>query len=127
MPRGQYPRTKKRIDVNAMLQDAPAAAAEPLTPRQSLLREAERITATDRNKAYGAPEDNFANIAESWNTYLTQRFGDAIVDLRAQDVAHLMILMKMARLATNPGHFDSMLDIAGYAACGHECQVKDPI
>jgi hypothetical protein len=126
MPRGQYPRAKKKIDIDSLRQDAPAPA-EALTPRQSLLREAERITATDRNKAYGAPEDNFANIAESWNTYLTQRFGDAIVDLRAQDVAHLMILMKMARLATNPGHFDSMLDIAGYAACGHECQVKDPI
>jgi hypothetical protein len=124
MPRGQYPRRK--INLNAMLQDAPQATAEPLTPRQSLLREAERITGGERNKAYGAPEDNFSNIAAHWNEYLTQRFGGGTVVLVAQDIAHLMILMKMARLATNMGHMDSLLDVAGYAACGHECQIKDP-
>ena len=121
MPRGQYPRKPKLAD---LLQDM-AAPAEQLTPRQSLLREAERITANDRNKAYGMPEDNFANIAAYWNEYLTQRFADGTVELVAQDIAHLMILMKMARLGTNLKHFDSLLDIAGYAACGHECQIKD--
>jgi hypothetical protein len=34
------------------------------------------------------------------------------------EVAALMILMKLARLANNRAHRDSWADIAGYAACG---------
>jgi hypothetical protein len=30
----------------------------------------------------------------------------------------MMALMKIARLATNPAHEDSWVDLAGYAACG---------
>lgn len=91
--------------------------------REQLLQQAIAITNGDRNKAYGSPEDNFANIAAYWNSYLTQAHKADIV-LTPQDVAHLMILMKMARLATNPAHYDSLLDIAGYAACAADCQQK---
>lgn len=94
-----------------------------LTPREHLLKQAIAITTGDRNAAYGSPEDNFANIAAYWNSYLTQAHKASIV-LTPQDVAHLMILMKMARLATNPAHYDSLLDIAGYAACAADCQQK---
>lgn len=31
-----------------------------------------------------------------------------------------MIAMKLSRLVQTPGHRDSWLDIAGYAALGHE-------
>lgn len=93
--------------------------------RTALLQEAIKITAQDRNAAYGKPEDNFANIAAYWNTYLTTlpKQGN-ILPLTPQDVAHLMILMKMARLNTNPSHRDSLVDIAGYAACGEDCRVR---
>lgn len=90
-------------------------------PRQSLLREAYDITSSDRNSAYGNPEDNFANIAAYWNNYCQQRFKVAL-DITPQDVAHFMILMKMARLATNTSHRDSLVDIAGYAACAEDCR-----
>ena len=94
----------------------------PTSPRERLLKEAINITTSDRNAAYGNPEDNFANIAAYWSSYLTQSTKVDIV-ISPQDVAHMMILMKVARLATNPTHYDSLLDIAGYAACGEDCRV----
>ena len=93
-----------------------------ISPRERLLKEAISITTSDRNAAYGNPEDNFANIAAYWSSYLTQSTKVDIV-ISPQDVAHMMILMKVARLATNPTHYDSLLDIAGYAACGEDCRV----
>lgn len=94
------------------------------TPRIALLEEAIKITSQDRNAAYGNPEDNFQNIANYWNTYLGQAKQINSV-ITSQDVAHMMILMKMARLACNRGHYDSLLDIEGYAACARDCQVSD--
>ena len=97
------------------------------SPRVALLEEAIKITTHDRNASYGNPEDNLANIAAYWNSYLTQRAPDATVlpHLNGQDVAHMMILMKLARLATNPGHRDSLVDVAGYAACGEDCRAAN--
>jgi hypothetical protein len=89
-----------------------------MSPREKLLKEAVRITTTDRNQAYGNPEDNFKNIAEYWNIYQRQRKAEST----PQDIAMMMILMKVARLATNTGHRDSLVDIAGYAACAADCQ-----
>lgn len=91
------------------------------TARQTLLDEARAITSADRNKAYGNPEDNFRNIANLWNAYLTAQ-GKADNLVNSQDVAHMMILMKVARLATNHDHRDSLVDIAGYAACAESCR-----
>lgn len=101
---------------------APQLLNKPTSSRERLLKEAIRITTSDRNAAYGNPEDNFANIAAYWSSYLTQSTKVDIV-ISPQDVAHMMILMKVARLATNPSHYDSLLDIAGYAACGEDCRV----
>jgi len=93
---------------------------DPTTARQQLLRDAMHITSVDRNRAYGSPEDNFRNIANLWNAYFGAQGKPA--GCTPCDVANLMILMKVARLSTNLGHRDSLLDIAGYAACGADCQ-----
>lgn len=92
----------------------------PLNPRQKLLDEARKITSNDRNKTYGGPEDNFRNIAAIWNAYFAAR--NIYPGITAFDVAQMMILMKAVRLATNPTHRDSLVDQAGYAACGADCQ-----
>jgi len=89
--------------------------------RQRLLEHASQITSSDRNKAYGNPEDNFANIAAYWSAYVKQS-SDLDIEFSPQDIAHMMILMKVARLATNPDHYDSLVDVAGYAACAADCQ-----
>lgn len=81
--------------------------------RQELLDTAAKITKGDREKNYGSPEDNFGRIAELWSTYLGW-------DVSASDVAAMMVLMKVARIAHDPKHIDSWVDIAGYAACGGE-------
>lgn len=95
------------------------------TPRQVLLETALKITSQDRNKQYGNPEDNFQNIANRWNLYLCQRFpGMKIPALQPIDVAFMMIDMKMARLGPNPTHQDSLVDVAGYAACAADCQAN---
>lgn len=98
----------------------------PLLPRQQLLKEAYEITSNDRNTAYGNPEDNFQNIADRWNLFLACRFpelGPRMAELlTSEDVALMMIDMKMARLSTNPTHRDSLVDIAGYAACAEDCR-----
>lgn len=91
-------------------------AAKP--PRQQLLEQAIKLTCGDRNTSYGEPVDNFANIRQLWDAYfLCKHLGHVptrMFDL--QDVPILNILQKIARLATNPTHRDSAVDIAGYAA-----------
>jgi len=92
--------------------------ATPPTARQQILDEASDLTHKSRNTAYGNPEDNFRNIANLWNAYLVAHIGPQVAQmLTTADVAIMMILMKTARLATNPNHHDSCVDIAGYAAC----------
>ncbi len=87
------------------------------SPRERLLREAIKITTSDRNREYGDPEDNFRNIAQFWNVHFEARMRGKFVHFTSSDVAIMMILMKCARLATNSTHRDSALDVAGYAAC----------
>lgn len=82
-----------------------------------------------RPKSYGPPEQNFDRIARRWNVHLENRDlqlvkwegGIAIAaHLTATDVAILMADIKLARLEESPGHADSWIDLAGYAACGAE-------
>lgn len=87
--------------------------------RQSILEEALQIVSKDRNADYGDPEDNFKVIANYWMAYL-ESVGVAVA-LNTHDVAAMMILMKVSRLATSPQKSDHWVDIAGYSACGGEC------
>lgn len=90
--------------------------------RKELLSKAIEITEGARQQHYGSPEDNFKNIAELWQLYLSQRFEDTDEpEIKTTDVAIMMLLMKVARLVNDPHHDDSWLDIAGYAACGSQC------
>lgn len=87
--------------------------------RGELLDKAKAVTNGDREEHYGSPEDNFATIADLWETYLGRRKSAAIT-ITPDDVAVMMILLKVARLAWDNTHEDSWVDIAGYAACGSE-------
>lgn len=124
-PNAAFPQQDNRatFDAGANKCQAIQGADSSRSARVKLLEEATAITSADRNKAYGNPEDNFQNIANSWNAYLTAQ-GKADTLLSSQDVAYMMILMKVARLATNPDHRDSILDVAGYAACAESCRVN---
>lgn len=91
------------------------------TARSRILNEAMEITHKDRNSNYGNPEDNFQHIANLWNDYLRVRRPQAAV-LDSRDVAVMNMLIKVARLGNNPQHRDSVVDIAGYAACLGDAQ-----
>jgi hypothetical protein len=85
----------------------------------TVLKEAHTIIYGDREKTYGHPSKNLKTIAKMWNAFLEARTGD--VELNAKDVASMMILLKTARLANNPDHRDSVVDICGYAALIERC------
>ena len=93
--------------------------------RADVLDTAKGYVLKDRNSTYGSPEDNFRRIAELWNAYLKIRPVDAGAPITSIDVAQMMLLMKVARLAHNPTHKDSWVDAAGYAACGAGIALAD--
>jgi hypothetical protein len=84
----------------------------------SVLKEANTIIYGDREKTYGHPSKNLDTIAKMWNAYFNA-IGKR--DLNSKDVASLMILLKTARLANDPTHRDSVVDICGYAALIERC------
>ena len=87
--------------------------------RKDILEAASKaVHAQDAEHDYGGPEDNFAVIAELWETYLYASTGEC-VSLSSRDVAAMMVLLKIAR-AANSTKADHWVDIAGYAACGGE-------
>lgn len=87
--------------------------------RKNILAAANKaVHAEDMDHDYGKPEDNFETIAELWNTYL-EALDSEHSELLARDVAAMMILLKIARVA-NSTKVDHWVDIAGYAACGGE-------
>lgn len=94
----------------------------PADPAALLLAQASAIVTGARRAAYGKPEDNFRCIADLWRVYMHRRENAGTVAdgsfPTATDVAAMMVLMKVARLAESPAHADSWRDIAGYAACG---------
>ena len=88
--------------------------AEQIT-RKSILAEAERCVCTDREQQYGGMENNFALIARLWREYL-----DTNKPITAHDVAIMMALLKIARIATGKPKSDNYIDLAGYCACAGE-------
>lgn len=78
----------------------------------SILEEAAEIISGARQDDYGTPEESFSKIASMWNTYL---IGNNIQHITEQDVAIMMILLKVSRV-NNGATDDTLVDIAGYAA-----------
>lgn len=87
--------------------------------RVEALREAAKIIDGDRNNQYGSPEDNFDRTAKIWSVILDH-------NVTAEDVAMMMVGLKMARFAAKSGfQGDTWIDIAGYAGCGYEVGKKN--
>lgn len=91
--------------------------------RADILHAAEKCVCGQRETDYGTPEDNFKTIAELWEAYLNKACTRGVnVYVEAKDVAVMMALLKIARIAAGGGKADSWIDLAGYAACGAECE-----
>ena len=94
--------------------------------REEALNAARQCVCTDRESMYGNPENNFALIAAFWNDYLEARYPEIEYSyvIEAEDVAVMMALLKIARIATGKPKVDNWVDLIGYAACGAEIQEK---
>lgn len=79
-----------------------------LSTETQILNKAVAAITGDRAESYGPAEDSFETIAQLWNTY-------AGTDLDAEDVAMMLVLMKVARQMYKHKD-DNLVDIAGYAA-----------
>ena len=88
--------------------------------RKEILESAIQTVCKDRQDKYGNCEDNFGIIAEFWTGYLN-------TEVTAEDVAVMMMLLKIARIRTGVYDPDNYIDIAGYAACGSEIASKRQI
>jgi hypothetical protein len=75
---------------------------------EMMLKQAAAVVA-DRRETYGDPAASMTAVAQRWSITLDQPITPA-------QVALCLIDLKLARLAHQPDHLDSMVDIAGYAA-----------
>lgn len=73
-----------------------------------------RIALVDREQTYGKPEDNALCIAKIWEIILDH------YPIAPSQVALCLAAVKLVRLAANPHHEDSWVDLAGYAGYGAE-------
>ena len=87
--------------------------------RETVLKEAKRCICKDRQNQYGAPEDSFLTIAAFWETYLAAKY-ERPIELTRDDVALMMVLLKIARTMNHTLHVDNYVDMAGYAALAAE-------
>ena len=90
---------------------------DKMITRSECLDIAKEIVCKDREGTYGKPEDNFKLIADLWSAYKG-------VEFTSHDVAMMMILLKIARISAGKYKSDNYIDIAGYAACAAENEVK---
>ena len=75
---------------------------------EMLLGQATAVVA-NRRESYGEPRAGMEAIAKRWSMTLGAPITPAQVVL-------CLIDMKLARLAHDPAHLDSLVDVAGYAA-----------
>ena len=92
--------------------------------RAEVLEAAKACVIKDRDDQYGPPEDSFFPIARLWNAYLWDKERYQPREIKPHDVAAMLALMKIARIAKSPGKADHWIDLAGYAACGGEVATK---
>ena len=90
--------------------------------RHDILMKSDEIVNGSREQDYGSPENNFKTISIMWNAYIKSVKRD---HLEPYDVAAMLGLLKIARIAGGHNKEDNWIDLAGYAACGGELQNKD--
>ena len=81
--------------------------------RADILDAAKVCVCGGREQDYGTPENNFKLIARLWSAYTGWQ-------IAAEDVALMMVLLKIARIKAGRGTADCYVDLAGYAACAGE-------
>jgi hypothetical protein len=80
----------------------------------TVLEEANELVYGDRQADYGHPAHNMQVVADLWSVYL--RRGSLLpMTISAADAATMLLLLKVARVATGSLKRDTVVDMAGYA------------
>lgn len=78
-------------------------------PPPTILQEAATVT-HQRQTVYGRPEEYFSRYAALLSAYLGR-------NISTHQAVMILLIGKVCRLQETPDHRDSIVDIAGYAAC----------
>ena len=73
------------------------------------------VVVDQRRQVYGEPRLLFERVAVRWSQHLG-------TEVTATQVGLCLADLKLARLTIDPGHLDSLVDVAGYVACVREVQ-----
>jgi hypothetical protein len=101
-----------------MINGEPGPAGPPVAQDDSVCLEAHRLINGERQAHYGSQYVNFGDIADLWSAYLDK-------PVSRNDVANLMILLKIARTKRQGYHRDSYTDVAGYAGCAEKVHQRE--
>lgn len=71
------------------------------------------LTLDERGKTHGDVRELFATVANLWTEYINH-------DFSVQEVAAMMVLLKIARTRHGGDNPDDWLDAVGYSALGGE-------
>jgi hypothetical protein len=74
---------------------------------ESIIEEADRVVSSDRQSVYGHPFIDFSRTARYWSAYKEVTF-------TPEDVALMMLFLKLSRLVNSPDHRDTQVDAHGY-------------
>lgn len=83
--------------------------------RKEALETAIQTVCSDRQDQYGNPESNLDLISTMWSVYTG-------AEITSKDVAAMMALLKICRIATGKPKLDNWIDLAGYASLGAEVE-----
>ena len=88
-----------------------------------ILDKAKKLVSGDRHQKHGDKVVNHENIARLWSSYL-QNKTQLNINLMPEDVANLMILLKVARSQAGEHNIDDFVDTCGYASIAGEISEK---
>ena len=99
------------------LRETPIERALP--EREQVLDDASALISVERAADYGPAQESFGRIAHIWSAILG-------VTVTEKQAAMMLAGLKLSRLAYQPDHRDSWVDLAGYAALGSEMVTREP-
>lgn len=113
-------RMEQLLELEGVVDEVMDAVEEGKAMTKATFLDKVKDIVAEREGQHGKPADTFKAIAASWSAYLTAIVGVPVM-LREEDVAMMMVELKVQRFAGGQGtHMDTLLDIAGYAACAGE-------
>jgi len=88
-----------------------------------ILDKTKKLVSNDREQKHGDKVINHENISRLWTSYLQNKTKLNIVIL-PEDVANLMVLLKIARTQAGEHNTDDYIDACGYSAIAGEISNK---